>query len=226
MPKRRCGERDGGRTAKRRRRHLYLIFDDWSRGYSIRRLCRSPPEQPDGKCSTLERPADGEWPWCRIPLPPLVDRLGVTSYALHSDGRAILVSTESSGATAATLFTSDTGAFVWKQHGEWELPFTGRGYFDRDLDAFVGISKDTESLGHLCSCDATSPDDIGSSRQCPAPAWKLGKEKVFSEDPAERHGSATLVYMGRRSKFCLVECVSIEDDSADHHVLEEEGGVP
>ncbi|OEL32917.1 hypothetical protein BAE44_0006063 [Dichanthelium oligosanthes] len=39
MPKRRRGERDGGRTAERpRQRHLYLVFDDWGCGYSIRKV--------------------------------------------------------------------------------------------------------------------------------------------------------------------------------------------
>ncbi|CAN6274038.1 unnamed protein product [Urochloa humidicola] len=41
MPKRQLGERDGDHTAKRRRRrqrHLYHVFNDWSRGYSIRRV--------------------------------------------------------------------------------------------------------------------------------------------------------------------------------------------
>uniref|UniRef100_A0A0A8YIX7 Uncharacterized protein n=1 Tax=Arundo donax TaxID=35708 RepID=A0A0A8YIX7_ARUDO len=39
---------------------------------------------------------------------------------------------------------------------------------------------------------------------------------LFSEDPVERHIGATLVYMGGGSKFCLVQCISIEhDDSVD-----------
>ncbi|CAO2047098.1 unnamed protein product [Urochloa humidicola] len=120
-----------------------------------------------------------------------------------------------------STFTFDIGDSVWKKlHGEWAMPFTGRGYFDRDLDAFVGLYKDPETFGHLCSCDATS-----TSSETGKPAWKLGEEKVFSEDPAERHASATLVYMGRRSKFCLVECVFV-GSVCDDQELAEEGGVP
>ncbi|CAN6252886.1 unnamed protein product [Urochloa humidicola] len=38
-------------------------------------------------------------------------------------------------------------------------------------------------LSGFCSCDATS-----ISSETGKPAWKLGEEKVFSEDPAETHG--------------------------------------
>ncbi|CAO2047097.1 unnamed protein product [Urochloa humidicola] len=53
MPKRQFGERDFVRTAKRRRRrqrHLYLVFDDWSRGYSIRKV-----NLPSGSGANEER---------------------------------------------------------------------------------------------------------------------------------------------------------------------------
>ena len=56
------------------------------------------------------------------------------------------------------------------------------------------------------------PDADGKG-QCPA--RKLSKEKLLSDDPTERHVGATLVYMGGRSKFCLVQCVSIDGDRAD-----------
>nr|CAB3451424.1 unnamed protein product [Digitaria exilis] len=352
MPKRRRSERDGGRTAnRRRRRHLYLIFDDWSRGYSIRKvnleggggggeqrlpdafwrveaergmpevftsafgtrivalhgarkdkpedndrldaiqivdvrtrslvsapasnfmhrpvcyfpvagdrlflldawtfkLCRLPqqdaPHHPepddddddaDDDGSPLPCSYDGvesEWDreydrwWRHFPLPTLsVGSVTITglclmgainSYAVHSDGRTLLVSTKN----------------------KWTLPFTGRGHFDRDLDAIVALSKDPDTLGHLYSCHVTNADtgkelcrpessegdspidETGNSsgRLCSAPAWKLSKEKVLSEDPAERHVGATLLYMGRRSKFCVVECLAVDDDGgggARHH---------
>ena len=53
--------------------------------------------------------------------------------------------------------------------------------------------------------------DAGGKGQCP-PAGKLSKEKLLSDDPTERHVGATLVYMGGRSQFCLVQCVSIDGD--------------
>ncbi|RLN22848.1 uncharacterized protein C2845_PM07G11440 [Panicum miliaceum] len=55
--------------------------------------------------------------------------------------------------------------------------------------------------------------DAGGKGQCPA--RKLSKEKLLSDDPIERHVGTTLVYMGGRSKFCLMQCVSIDDDRAD-----------
>ncbi|KAF8775676.1 hypothetical protein HU200_004458 [Digitaria exilis] len=333
MPKRRSGGRDRGRTAKRRRRHLYLAFDDSLRGYSIRKVdlpsdsdsdsgdneepphqhrsdaeLRLPPavfrlEAPrglphyftaafgsrimamhpvkpgtDGKLCLmskllvpvfdvrtggvifaprhngdmgdpiyipvgdrlfalasgsfeqllpppLEHPggAHCEWTWHELPKPPF-EREHIISYAVHHDGRTIIVSTESA-ATAAT-FTLDSEApyFAWKQLGKWVLPFPGRSHFDCELDAFVGLSKDSDTLGHLSSCEPASSDsDDGHSL---APAWKLSKEKLFSEDPAEKHEGATLLYMGGKSKFCLVQCISIVDDCVSEEMQEQHVPMP
>ena len=59
-----------------------------------------------------------------------------------------------------------------------------------------------------------------------SPAWKLGKEKLFSEDPAEKHEGATLLYMGGKSRFCLVQCISIDDDCVDEEVQEQQVPIP
>ncbi|CAL4927283.1 unnamed protein product [Urochloa decumbens] len=106
------------------------------------------------------------------------------------------------------------GAFGWKRRGEWALPFTGHAHFDGDLGGFVGLCKDPDAVGHLCSC-VLRRGRLRRRRRA-APAWKLGKENLFSEDPGERHVGATLVYMGCKSKFCLVECVvvGVGDDNA------------
>lgn len=168
-----------------------------------------------------------EWTWRELPKPPF-ETQHVTSYTVHPDGRTIIVGTES-GATAAT-FTFDTEApqFVWKRLGGWAMPRTGHSHFDRELDAFVGLSEDTDTLGHLCSCD-TAISDAGDGH-CLAPAWKLSKEKLFSEDPTdptEKHVGATLVYLGGKSRFCLVHCISVEDDSISiDEDLEEEKDAP
>lgn len=312
MRKRRCGERerDGGRATKRRRQHLYLVFDDWSWGYSIRKVnlssaakgeateqplpraffrLEAPRKEPkffasafgtkimamqerepwgnnfrsgnfipifdvrsrsvtfcrgrklciimmdpiyfpigdvlfvlDDDSLYLFRPPPLESPgsdhlvrsWLKQPMPP-IRSWDVTGYAVHPNGQTLVAST-----TMAT-FTFDTVAKTWKRHGEWSLPFTGRGHFVRHLDAFVGLSKDPDHLGHLCSCDATN-SDTGNAK-CPAPAWKLGKENLFSDDPAEKHVNATLVYMGLRSNFCLVRCVSVEHNG---NTDRQEGVVP
>ncbi|KAL6893583.1 hypothetical protein ACP4OV_007681 [Aristida adscensionis] len=137
------------------------------------------------------------WQWVDLQNPPF-ERQHVTSYAVHPDRRTILVSTGG-----------------WRPHGEWALPFAGRGHFNGDLDAFVGLPRDPGTLGHLCSCDVV-PANAGD-----APALKLSKEKLFGEDPAGTHIGATLVYLGSRGRFCIVECLSVDDGGGAEDELEE-----
>ncbi|CAL4934157.1 unnamed protein product [Urochloa decumbens] len=152
-----------------------------------------------------ESSADVMWAWRELSRAPF-NRLEVTSYAVHPDDHTILVSTTRATFTfdADKLDTEDL-VLVWTRLGEWSLPFSGRAYFVGCLDAFVGLSKDPATPGHLCSCSC----ELVATDDGP-PAWKLGKEKLFSEDPAETHVGATLLYMGG-SEFCLVQCVSVED---------------
>ncbi|RCV40949.1 hypothetical protein SETIT_9G096200v2 [Setaria italica] len=74
-----------------------------------------------------------------------VERLSVSSYAVHPDGRTIFVSTESGG-----TFTFDTAAehLGWTEHGRWALPFAGRAHFD---PTFVPRVPMTYRLGLLRS---------------------------------------------------------------------------
>ncbi|PUZ58980.1 hypothetical protein GQ55_4G005100 [Panicum hallii var. hallii] len=339
MPKRQRGERDGGSTAERRR-HLYLVVDDWECGYSIRKvrlplpctsdehaeqrlpkpfwryeadrqfpqfftsafgtkimglhhnnscivqlvdvrartvvlgprtncpafpiyfsvgsdklfaidaacfeLCRLPLVHPDAESdsdgsspdeseseSDSDSDSNDKWSWRQLPEPPF-PTTDVSSYAMHSDGQSILVSVKGEETeTVATTFIFDMGKFVWECLGEWMLPFTGRGHFDRELKALVGLSKDPEAFGCLYACNVPNTGD----RHCPA--WKCSKEKVFSKHPADRHVSASLVYMENWRKYCLVECVWVEkesacqvkvkEDKADQVLLEKSegvGGVP
>jgi hypothetical protein len=149
---------------------------------------------------------------------------------MHSDGQSILVSVKGEETeTVATTFIFDMGKFVWECLGEWMLPFTGRGHFDRKLKALVGLSKDPEAFGCLYACNVPNTGD----RHCPA--WKCSKEKLFSKHPADRHVSASLVYMENWRKYCLVECVWVEkenacqvkvkEDKADRVLLEKSEGV-
>ncbi|PVH47210.1 hypothetical protein PAHAL_4G004400 [Panicum hallii] len=272
MPKRQRGERDGGSTAERRR-HLYLVVDDWECGYSIRKFFTSAfgtkimglhhnnsgiVQLVDVRARTVVLGPRTNCPafpiyfsvgsdklfaidaacfeLCRLPqLPePPFPTTDVSSYAMHSDGQSILVSVKGEETeTVATTFIFDMGKFVWECLGEWMLPFTGRGHFDRKLKALVGFSKDPEAFGCLYACNVPNTGD----RHCPA--WKCSKEKVFSKHPADRHVSASLVYMENWRKYCLVECVWVEkenacqvkvkEDKADQVLLEKSegvGGVP
>uniref|UniRef100_M8BJ80 Uncharacterized protein n=1 Tax=Aegilops tauschii TaxID=37682 RepID=M8BJ80_AEGTA len=156
------------------------------------------------------------------------------------DGGALFISTESCGVRAT--FTFDADDVVWRKHGDWKLPFKGQAVFDPALDAWVGLSGDKRTLGHLCSCDvapissdasstvqplasddagakptaggvaSTGDDDPGRGSN-PPPAWKLCKEKLFCQNPAEKHHGAALVYMGGKSKFCLLQCVYAVDEN-------------
>uniref|UniRef100_A0A0E0BI27 Uncharacterized protein n=1 Tax=Oryza glumipatula TaxID=40148 RepID=A0A0E0BI27_9ORYZ len=141
----------------------------------------------------------------------------VTSYAVHPDKQTIFVSSveQSPGVVVPATFSFRTAEpMMWRRHGQWQLPFTGRGYFDPRLDAWVGLSGDLDTVGHICSCDVVSTDDAAASSH---PALKISKEKLFSMVPAERHIGATLVYMGGgESNFCLLESIHIEDDIADY----------
>ncbi|CAO2193862.1 unnamed protein product [Urochloa humidicola] len=136
--------------------------------------------------------------------PPPFNRRHVSSYAVQPDEAAILVSTKTYD--SAETFIFDLKQCVWKSHGNWVLPFTDFGHYDPSLKAFVGLSKDPETLGYLYSCSVTRTDDnneLGSS-----PTIKRSKETVYSKNPAEHHENATLCMC--RGKFCLVECVSID----------------
>ncbi|KQK13116.2 hypothetical protein BRADI_1g08170v3 [Brachypodium distachyon] len=316
MPKRpEDGTRGGGgRAAKRprRRRHLYLVTDDWEQGYSIRKLdleedhdadpdayTDDKEQQPAGTLPLvvfrLEAPHEGahhfaaafgtkimalhhtprryvpvfdvrtrcltfgprmrrnpsapiyvpvgdnklfgldfrtfqmlhpppppvdpnlnivvpKWPsWRRLPEPPFAHER-VTSHTVHPDGQTILVSVSNRRTGGTFAFDTAASSPEWTRTGDWQLPFRGPAHCDSELDAWVGLARDPDALGHLCSCDvpcATDDDGGGQAR----PAWKLSKEKLFCEDPTEKHVGATLVHLGGggcRSRFCLLQCFSVD----------------
>uniref|UniRef100_M8CVK2 Uncharacterized protein n=1 Tax=Aegilops tauschii TaxID=37682 RepID=M8CVK2_AEGTA len=293
----------------------------------------------------LDSSHGGESPWEQLPEPPF-GRYDVTSYAVQPQSWIFVVSTKID-ATEAT-FAFDMVELSWKRLGSWALPFDGRGHFDQDLNAFVGLSKEPDTLGqlgqdaesesflaqrvdhleaedcrmgllmqtggrlialciqkiHVCRliplciqkihvicacvcrvklvfetlnagvvldfirikeipqkhivnrwtrdaslviscnltrevallrnewgryrghmCSSTEQHFRGQLYFCYVPidgtsprlSSKLGEEKLFSQDPAERHVSAILVYIGtgesEPSKFCLVQRVFIEGDN-------------
>ena len=97
-------------------------------------------------------------------------------------------------------------------------PSTGRAHFYGELDAWVtGLAFPGSRTASATSAPATwcapANPDADCKGQCPT--RKLSKEKLFSDDPIERHVGATLVYMGGRRKFCLVQCVSVDNDLGD-----------
>uniref|UniRef100_A0A0A9BZU8 DUF295 domain-containing protein n=1 Tax=Arundo donax TaxID=35708 RepID=A0A0A9BZU8_ARUDO len=198
---------------------------------SVELLCASPLKEPGGQCRGRS--------WHQLPVKPPFKADEVTSYAVHPDGRTIFFSTMRS--TAATTFTFHTpedtedGGFVWKRRGGWILPFTGGAHFDCELNAWVGLSRGPDAIGYLCACDVVSANSDAGNWQWDAsdvlcPTWKLSKEKLFSDNPVEKHVGATLVYMGGKSEFCLVQCICIEyelDDKRNYYLQgHEEVDVP
>ncbi|KAK3146057.1 hypothetical protein QOZ80_3BG0260950 [Eleusine coracana subsp. coracana] len=159
--------------------------------------------------------------WRKLSRPPFKSR-HVTSYAVHPDGRTVFVSTNKQRRSVAATFSVDTACAEWKRRGDWTLPFAGRAHFDRDLDAWVGLSGDPGTVGYVCAMDeaSTNPDDDDAGdgqRLCPS--RKLSQERLFGGDAAERQVGATLVYLGGGSRFCLVQCVSFCVDDEEEEEL-------
>ncbi|GJN26530.1 hypothetical protein PR202_gb14467 [Eleusine coracana subsp. coracana] len=107
------------------------------------------------------------------------------------------------GKSRSSTFTFDMERLVWTHVGEWLLPFKGRGYYHRELDAWVGICLYKEGAGRrVCCCDV--PPASGCETM---PASKLGRDVFYDADRGSRgdvHLGATLVYRGK-SRFCLLE---------------------
>ncbi|KAK3146232.1 hypothetical protein QOZ80_3BG0263410 [Eleusine coracana subsp. coracana] len=139
------------------------------------------------------------WTWFKLQDPPF-ERQEVISYGAHPDGQILFSTVTNNGGTAATYALNTKYPFSWSLLGNWRLPFAGCGHFDVRRRAFVGLSGDPDTLGHLYSCSA-----IGSD-------VKLSKKRLFSVngDSTEVHLGATLLYLGR--KFCLVHCIGLDDD--------------
>ncbi|CAD6262247.1 unnamed protein product [Miscanthus lutarioriparius] len=151
---------------------------------------------PKGLDELLQRPKTEGWSWKSLPAPPptFSHNQFVTSHAVHPDGRTIFMTTayrESPGLHVGT-FSFDTESCVWRWHGEWALPFVGQGYFDADLDRWVGLRRD----GHVCSCRVASRSR--SLTRIMQLDWQVAEEKLFRRDPAEDHLSASLTLYGQQ----------------------------
>ncbi|KAF7006980.1 LOW QUALITY PROTEIN: hypothetical protein CFC21_021966 [Triticum aestivum] len=142
-------------------------------------------------------------PWVWTALDSSLPFTAAYCYAVHPDGRTLVVSARKWRHEAEKgTFSFDTERLEWTRHGDWMLPFRGQAHYVAALDAWVGICRHKGGTGHICSSDFMP---VGSgARPTTLPRWKLlGEEKLF-DDESPLHLGATLVPMGG-GRFCLVE---------------------
>ncbi|KAF0930620.1 hypothetical protein E2562_033817 [Oryza meyeriana var. granulata] len=161
---------------------------------------------------------DKPWAWHDMTAyaEPPFDVYRTVCHALHPDGRTLFVSvpiefTSPRREITEHTFSLDAGEHLeWTHRGEWMLPFKGQAYYDAELDAWVGLCRHREGLGHVCSCDLVPPLSASGDGKPMPPRWKLCGERLFRPDD-ERHRGAKLWHMGS-SRFCLVEVVARRGD--------------
>ncbi|KAL6843734.1 hypothetical protein ACP4OV_026305 [Aristida adscensionis] len=159
------------------------------------------------------------WSWTSVEEPaPFVSDL-VSGCAVHPDGRTVFVSVDrwrpdvrgyvrDGRKTRRSTFAFDMERLEWAHAGEWLLPFKGQGWYDRELDAWVGFRVHDGGTGRVCCCEVPEPPAAAGRCEAAAPAWKLGRDVFFDEDDYDgAHGGTTLVYMGD-SRFCMVELLA------------------
>ncbi|CAL4885219.1 unnamed protein product [Urochloa decumbens] len=154
-----------------------------------------------------------EWSWKTVAAtspPPFAkdDDTTVVSYAVHPDGRTIFVSTRvvahgsRRGGGGGSTYSFDTTRREWRRHGAWVLPFRGQGYFDRELDAWVGL--DAELPGYVCACQVASRSGGRGAASAPPESDRL-EDKLFCKGDED-------------SRFCLTESVALEDGTGDGYM--------
>jgi hypothetical protein len=158
------------------------------------------------------------WTWaydeCRSPI-PMSDGAGyvLSAHAVHPDGRTVFVSLDHlSKAHEHDTFSLDTEGGQWTHRGNWRLPFHGKGHYDGDLEAWVGVALGTGGESetrcyYLCSCDVPDLANVSA----PPPAWKLGREKLtHTKAPLGATAHAPVLVHTGHGRLCFVETASLE----------------
>jgi len=139
--------------------------------------------------------------------------MDIIAYAVHPDGRTIFIS------AGISTYTLDTSNGLWKELGDWVLPFRGQAFFDSSLDTWVGLHREYD--GWVCCCPATSLS-VSTTQQ---PECRMLMEKLVrrsEEDPKHwsclRGKATSLTYMGD-SRFALFENILCSDDFNNGSVI-------
>ncbi|KAF7068010.1 hypothetical protein CFC21_073809 [Triticum aestivum] len=159
-----------GRKAKRQRqrRHLYFVVDDGD-GYAIRKMDLWSDYDSDDDAARHE---DGEietvgaaW----SPLPEALIRLPAqTGEFFVASGTKILITDCGWPEHAVPVFDVHSRSLTLgpRPHSRTcpHSPIYMPALFDPALEAWVGLSGDKDTLGHLCSSDVppVEPDDADS----------------------------------------------------------------
>jgi hypothetical protein len=151
------------------------------------------------KLGPAPRRGYGEWRWENLPPPPLKLAGYISSHVVHPNGSAFFLSFSGMG---SGTFSFDTGSLAWTRLGGWHLPFIGKAYFVRELDAWVGLCP--RNRGYISVCEVISPD----GRRTDPPVCTTARERVYCNN-RERHLCASFTYMGN-AEFCLLETVTRE----------------
>uniref|UniRef100_M8BY56 F-box associated domain-containing protein n=1 Tax=Aegilops tauschii TaxID=37682 RepID=M8BY56_AEGTA len=246
MSKRRRADDEGRRSMRShgRRHYLYIVVDDWTKGYSIYKVDVADFDGESGadldsQASRLPEPPvfRPEFPHdCSSRFAAIGGRIVAMRYNQEENAAPVLLYDTATGGLALgprtpaqvryvshlvsacgrlyimgasgvykggdhfeVLAADEKGVWVW--NAVPMAPFTiSQAYYDGEVDAWVGLHRDSAEPGTVCSCDVVS---AGDDEGLPAPAWKLAKEKMVCEE-TERTKTVTLTRMGR-GKFCLVE---------------------
>lgn len=201
--------------------------DDMNRQHSFEAMSRTPPSAMDEEEDyEHQRRPPWSWTWRSVPSPPPFGADDtVTAYALHPDGRTVFMSAHRRRCprlpTGTVSFNTELRR--WKWHGEWALPFHGRGHYAADLDAWVGLGDD----GRVCSCQIVSRTAPATSEP---PEWKtvVKDDKLLLNEVPERRMSVSrpsLADMGDEAGFCLAEFVVRRGVDLKHALRDADGCV-
>jgi hypothetical protein len=101
----------------------------------------------------------------------------------------------------AGTYTYHVKTREWSHLGTWMLPFAGQGYYDSELDAWVGFDMDCD--GNCCKIGSCDIPNRAWGNPDP-PTWKLCEKDFSLAKTLPQHNTNVLVGLGS-GKFCLVQ---------------------